>query len=76
MEMAEFKSTQGKILAALERLGRRTDPENSSLFVSNCHPLEEFKKKLLIEAELFTLVSVINNKDEPFKTCCVNIIEL
>ena len=65
MEMVEVKSTQGEILAALERLGRRTDPESSSLFVSKCHSLEEFdvfEKKLATEVEFNILVSVVNNK--------------
>ena len=79
MERAEEKSAQGKILAALKRLGRRTDPESSSLFISKYHSLEEldvFEKKLATEAELNILVSVLNNKVVTYKSCCVNIDDL
>ena len=79
MEMAEEKSAHGKILAALKRLGWRTDPESYSLFISKYHSLEEFdvfEKKLATEAELNILVSALNNKVVTYKSCCVNIDDL
>ncbi|XP_065661364.1 uncharacterized protein LOC136084702 [Hydra vulgaris] len=59
MEMAEVKLTQRNILAALESLGRRTELESSSLFISKCHSLEEFdsfEQKLETKAEFSILI--------------------
>ncbi|XP_047129220.1 uncharacterized protein LOC124809271 isoform X2 [Hydra vulgaris] len=59
MEMAEIKSSQRNILAAIESLGRRTELESSSLFISKCHSLEEFdsfEQKLESNAEFSILI--------------------
>nr|XP_047123700.1 uncharacterized protein LOC124806663 isoform X2 [Hydra vulgaris] len=59
MEMAEIKSSQRNILAAVESLGRRTELECSLLFISKCNSLEEldsFEQKLESNAEFSILI--------------------
>ncbi|XP_065661423.1 uncharacterized protein LOC136084715 [Hydra vulgaris] len=61
MEMAEVKLTQRNIPAALESLGRQTELESSSLFISKYHSLEEFDSfelKLETKAEFSILECV------------------
>jgi hypothetical protein len=59
MEMAEIKTTQVGIVAAIDRLGQRTEPNDSSFHIKRCDSIEEFdqlEKKLADKSEFELMV--------------------